>query len=291
MSNSVDLTSKEWCDLIFEGGNKDFGAYVLRQTSAKRHNIAFMWIILGFIACCLIYFGISKYMDMKAEEAREALLKQQQETVVNEMSSEQSEEEEQVVKQEEQQEPEEVQEAQQQVTELAIVPDNEVTQPPQLTTETQKNEADISAQNVEGQLGGLVSDIKPQEAPKPVAAVETKVQVETPKPQEENKVFTSVEQMPQFPGGDAALMKYIASHMQYPAMAQEQGIQGKCIVQFVVTKTGNVGEVKVVRSLSPDCDNEAKRVVRGLPKFTPGKQNGQPVNVWYTLPVTFKLQQ
>ena len=105
-----------------------------------------------------------------------------------------------------------------------------------------------------------------------------------------NKVYTSVEQMPQFPGGDAALMRYIASHMQYPAMAQEHGIQGKCIVQFVVTKTGSVGEVKVVRSLSPDCDNEAKRVVRSLPKFTPGKENGQSVNVWYTLPVTFKLQ-
>ncbi len=85
-------------------------------------------------------------------------------------------------------------------------------------------------------------------------------------------------------------MKYIASHMQYPPMAQEQGIQGKCIVQFVVTRNGSVGEVKVVRSLSPDCDNEAKRVVRSLPRFTPGKQNGQPVNVWYTLPVTFKLQ-
>ena len=288
MSNSVNLTSKEWCDLVFEGKNKEFGAYVMRQNSAKRHNLAFMWIIIGFIACIVLYFGVSKYLDMKAEEAREALLKQQQETIVNQMSEEESEEEVEDIKQEEQQEPEEVQEAQQQVTELAIVPDKEVTQPPQLTTETQKNEADISAQNVEGQLGGLVSDIKPQEAPKPAAVVEQKVQVE--KPVEETKVFTSVEQMPQFPGGDAALLRYIGSHLQYPAMAQEQGIQGKCVLQFVVTKTGSVGEVKVVRSLSPDCDNEAKRVVRGLPKFTPGKQNGQAVNVWYTLPVTSKVQ-
>ena len=111
MSNSVDLTSKEWCDLVFEGRNKDFGAYVLRQSSSKRHNVAFMWIVLGFIACCLLYFGVSKYLDMKAEEAREALLKQQQETVVNQMSEEVSEEEEEIIKQEEQQEPEEVQEA------------------------------------------------------------------------------------------------------------------------------------------------------------------------------------
>ena len=105
------------------------------------------------------------------------------------------------------------------------------------------------------------------------------------------KVFGYVEQMPEFPGGDAALMKYICSHMQYPPMAQEQGIQGKCFVQFVVTKTGSVGEVKVVRSLSPDCDNEVKRVVLSLPRFTPGKQNGHPVNVWYAVPVSFRLQE
>lgn len=103
----------------------------------------------------------------------------------------------------------------------------------------------------------------------------------------DGKVFTSVEQMPQFPGGDAALMRYIAKHMQFPPVAQEQDIQGKVILQFVVKKDGSVGEVKVVRSLSPECDNEAKRMVRNLPKFKPGKRNGQPVNVWYTLPITF----
>lgn len=101
--------------------------------------------------------------------------------------------------------------------------------------------------------------------------------------------FVSPEQMAQFPGGDAALMKFIASHLQYPPMAQEQGIQGKCIVQFVVTMTGSIGEVKVVRSVSPEIDNEAVRVVRSLPAFTPGKAHGQPVNVWYTLPLTFKI--
>jgi len=107
----------------------------------------------------------------------------------------------------------------------------------------------------------------------------------------DDRVFTSVEQMPQFPGGDAALMKYLAQHLQYPAMAAENGTQGKVIVQFVVTKTGKVGEVKVVRSLSDDCDKEAIRLIRDLPKFIPGKKNGKPTSMWYTLPVTFKLQQ
>ena len=96
--------------------------------------------------------------------------------------------------------------------------------------------------------------------------------------------------MPTFPGGEAALMKWLSSHIQYPAMAQENNIQGKVVVQFVVTKTGQVGEVKVVRSKDKDLDREAVRVCKSLPKFVPGRQNGQPVAVWYTLPVNFKLQ-
>ena len=105
------------------------------------------------------------------------------------------------------------------------------------------------------------------------------------------QVYKSVEQMPMFPGGDAALMKYISSHLQYPAMAQDSHIEGTVVVQFVVTKTGKVGEVKVVRSVDRNLDKEAIRVCRSLPNFVPGRQDGQAVNVWYTLPVKFKLQQ
>lgn len=104
----------------------------------------------------------------------------------------------------------------------------------------------------------------------------------------DEKVFLSVEQPPQFPGGEAALMSYLASHIHFPASAVEQGIEGRVILQFVVTKAGQVGEIKVIRSLSDECDNEAKRIVRSLPKFIPGRQNGKAVNVWYTLPVTFR---
>lgn len=106
-----------------------------------------------------------------------------------------------------------------------------------------------------------------------------------------DKVFTNVEQMPKFHSGDAELYKFISNHLNYPVMSIEQGIQGKVVVQFVVAKDGSIGKVKVVRSLSPDCDNEAIRVCKMLPKFIPGKHNGQPVNVWYTLPVTFTLKK
>lgn len=107
---------------------------------------------------------------------------------------------------------------------------------------------------------------------------------------EEEKVFTSVEEMPKFPGGESELMKYIANHIAYPADAAEEGIQGKVVVQFVVARDGSIGEVKVLRGKHPSLDREALRVVRSFPRFIPGKMNGQPVNVWYTLPITFKLQ-
>jgi serpin B len=106
---------------------------------------------------------------------------------------------------------------------------------------------------------------------------------------EEIKIYSSAEQMPQFPGGEAALMKYIQSHIQYPPTAAKNHVQGRVIVQFVVWKDGSVSEVNVVRSVDNDLDREAVRVCKTLPKFTPGRQNGKAVDVWYTVPVTFKL--
>ena len=103
---------------------------------------------------------------------------------------------------------------------------------------------------------------------------------------EQDKVYRSVAQMPRFPGGEAALMKYIDSHLQEP-QTQEK-ITGNVVLQFIVQSDGSIDEVKVVRSLHPDYDKEAVRVVKSLPKFTPGRQNGQAVAVWYTVPVNFR---
>ena len=117
-----------------------------------------------------------------------------------------------------------------------------------------------------------------------------KVEVQGRNANTSETIYRSVEQMPQFPGGEAELMKYINSHKQYPAFAAMSGAHGSVIVQFVVDKTGRVGEVKVVRSVDKDLDREAVRVCKSLPKFAPGRQNGQAVSVWYTLPVTFEQQ-
>ena len=106
----------------------------------------------------------------------------------------------------------------------------------------------------------------------------------------ETDVFTVAEQMPIFPGGEAALLRYVSEHTKYPSIALEQEIQGVVTIRFVVTPTGAVGDVFVVQGLDPECDREAVRVVKSLPRFTPGKQQGKPVAVWYTLPVRFEIR-
>ena len=109
-------------------------------------------------------------------------------------------------------------------------------------------------------------------------------------PQKSDEVFKSAAHMPSFPGGDAALMKYLNDHMIYPEQAKIDGIQGKVIVQFVVKKDGTIGEVKVSRGVHPLLDKEAIRLVLNLPSFSPGRNAvGETIDVWYTLPVTFKL--
>ena len=108
-------------------------------------------------------------------------------------------------------------------------------------------------------------------------------------PQSET-IYKSVEQMPMFPGGEIELIKYLSQNIQYPPEAAKNNVQGRVILQFVVDKTGQVGEVKILRSVSEELDAEAVRVVKTLPKFEPGRQDGKPVAVWYTLPVSFNIR-
>jgi TonB family protein len=104
------------------------------------------------------------------------------------------------------------------------------------------------------------------------------------------EVYEFVEQMPEFPGGDAAMKNYLQANIKYPELAKESGIQGKVFCNFVVDKEGNVTNVKVLRGIGYGCDQEALRVIKAMPTWTPGKQNGRNVNVHYNLPVFFKLQ-
>ncbi|MBO5750202.1 MAG: TonB family protein [Bacteroidaceae bacterium] len=107
---------------------------------------------------------------------------------------------------------------------------------------------------------------------------------------DEGEVFQVVEQMPEFPGGMDKLMEYLSKNIKYPSIAQENNIQGRVIVEFVVNKDGSIVEPKVMRSVDTSLDNEAMRVIKSMPKWNPGKQRGKAVRVRYTVPVLFRLQ-
>jgi protein TonB len=285
MAKSVNLSSREWCDLVFEGKNKDFGAYVIRTESPKRHNQAVLWTIIGSIIFGLLVFGYMK-ANQYFEERRLAEMGEQVEVLID-MTPE-AEEPEPVQERLEQEKPEVLPEEVLntiKVTELAIVEDDMVNKEDEIKTQEEQLESLHSTGSVDFDQG-TDNKLVTREFKNEVVVEE---KAERPKEVVE-QVFTAVEQMPQFPGGEAALMKYLQSHINYPPMAAEMNVQGKVIVQFVVDKTGKVGEVKVVRSVDKELDREAARVCKSLPKFTPGRQNGQAVSVWYTLPVNFKLQ-
>ncbi|TFU94687.1 energy transducer TonB [Barnesiella sp. WM24] len=283
MAKDVDLSSKEWRDIVFEGKNQEFGAYELRKNSDVRHNKA-MIVVVIILALAFVLPLIVNTVLPKAEEKPEDLTEQAMVNLGDATEDEQQEEEEVQERYEEEQPevlPEEVLNTVK-VTELAIVDDDKVNAEDEIKTQDELKETTTAFGQSDFDKGTDDRNVVREHI--------NEIVVEEKKPVEENKVFTAVEQMPQFPGGDAELMKHIQKNLKYPPVAMENNIQGRVVVQFVVTKTGKVGEVKVVRGKDPDLDKEAVRVVKTLPDFIPGKMNGQAVNVWYTLPITFKLQ-
>ena len=284
MAKEINLSSREWCDLVFEGKNKDFGAYVIRTESTKRHNKAVLWSIIGTIIFGLLVFGYVK-ASQYIEERRIAEWGEQIDVIVD--MSQEAEDPEPEQKRLEQEKPEVLQDVLNsiKVTELQIVEDNEVNREDEILSQDEIEQTNKAF----GQTN--VDNGQDDRTQFHTAVEEVVVEKKEEKPKEvKEEIHTLVEQMPQFPGGDAALMKYLSSHINYPPMAAENNVQGKVILQFVVEKDGRVGEVKIARSVDKDLDKEAIRVVKSLPKFTPGRQNGYPVRVWYTLPVNFKLQ-
>ncbi|MGB4016743.1 energy transducer TonB [Petrimonas mucosa] len=124
--------------------------------------------------------------------------------------------------------------------------------------------------------------------------METFVPPPPPKPKGEEvneEIFVVVEEQPEFPGGNAAMMKFLSDNIKYPVIAQENGIQGRVITNFVVERDGSITDVQVVRGVDPSLDKEAVRVIQSMPKWKPGKQRGSAVRVRFTLPVVFRLQQ
>ncbi|MDE7343002.1 MAG: energy transducer TonB, partial [Muribaculaceae bacterium] len=227
--------------------------------------------------------------DYKAEQDRLALIEEREkmqaleiESIADEETPEEEEPEQQKMEMEIPQVPEEVL-ATVQVTQIAIVDADQV-----------KNEVlDMETQKEDNTARGVVNQEGADDADKFKAVVEQVVVVE-PEPvvekHEPEKIFVAVEQPAEFPGGAAAMMKWLSNNIRYPESAQQNGISGRVVVKFVVEKDGSIGNPTIVKGVDRDLDQEALRVVKRMPKWQPGKNNGQPVRSYFNLPVTFRLQ-
>lgn len=282
MAKDVDLSSKEWTDIIFEGKNKEYGAYELRSQSVRRHNMAMISVVIIIIVAFLISLGVSRL-----ERADENIIAEaDQEMVTYDGTEDEPEPEDEPEERFEEPEVEEVLPEEVlntvKVTELAIVDDDQVSKEDEIKTQEELTQTETAFGASDFDQG--TDDVTV------VREIKNEVVVEEKKPEPE-KIFTAVEESPKFPGGDKAMYEFLSKNIRYPEMAAQNNIQGRVTVQFVVEKDGSIGEVKVVRGKDPDLDKEAVRVVKSMPKFIPGKMNGQAVRVWYTLPINFKLQQ
>ena len=247
-------------DIVFEVRNKEYGAYKLRKRYNRNVSIALLIGIL-IIATAII----THYLNAKASENRTKRAERQV-----------------VVKMENLDQPNQ---------QVAPPPP-----PPPPPTDVVQQQRYVPPQ--------VVDSIKPEDVKqlmtadqaqtevtnKEVVEVVQQVKEEVQEAEAEQTPFVVVEEMPMFPGGDPALLAYIAANTQYPEIAKENNIQGKVIVRFCVTSKGGVNQVSVLKGVDPELDKEAIRVVTTLPTFKPGKQGGKPVPVWYMVPIAFTLK-
>lgn len=275
--SKVDLIDNNWVDLVFESKNKEYGAYVLRKETGKRNLKAMVIVFSTIIAILVIAFA--KVAIENAMPKKEAI------TTDVELSQLAQKKEAKV----ERKEPVKV-EMEQKVVEK-VKSSVKFTAPEIKKDEDVKPEDELKSQDELAKSTTAIGsfDVKGNDEAEG-EVLKAKEVIADEKPKEEEKPFTVVEQMPTFPGGDAALMSWLSKNIKYPAIAEENGVQGRVIVRFVVGKDGSISQANVVRSVDPSLDKEAIRVVKAMPHWIPGKQNGAAVPVWFTLPVTFQLQ-
>jgi protein TonB len=251
-------------DLVFEGRNKEYGAFVIRRFYEKTINKSFL-IAASAIILLVALPTIIKFF----ESAKDDTAKLQQEVEVNLT------------------EPPPVDPAE---------PPPPPPPPPPPVVETIKFTPPVVVDKPveedqpppQEKLNEVAAGVVTQEGDPNATELPPEPVVADPN---EGKIFTIVEEMPQFPGGgEAALVRYLQSNIKYPAMARENGIEGIVYVTFVVDKEGKVKDAKILRGKGAGLDEEALRVVRSMPDWKPGKQNGRSVAVQYNLPVNFKLQ-
>lgn len=252
--------AQSWDDIVFEGRNQSYGAYVIRSIYNRNLLIA---ILITITVIALMVYGPAIVQMLTPEEVVE---KAPPKKLV--------------------------------YTDLSAPPPIDKPKPPPPQIQLPKLQKVIKFVPPKVVKEEVVEEVPTIEEIKQneVAAVEVEgteeVVFEEPVQQvveDENKIFMVVEQQPEFEGGYEAMMNFIRKNMRYPASARRMGIDGTVYVSFVVGKDGTINDVKVLRGISADCDKEAVRVVQMMPPWKPGKQNGKAVFVRFNLPIKFKL--
>ena len=279
----IDLYDPKWVDMVFAGKNKEYGAYQLRKGTSGRNIKALLILVIA--AALVGGFLAWKVIEQKQAEEQQAYMEAMELAKLQQQAKKEEKKKEPVKPKIEPKKEIPVARETQKFTAPVIKKDELVKEENQVKQMDKLDEkVAVGTENKEGVKDRTVEAVRSEiavAAPPPPPA---------PKPEVATKVFDVVEEMPSFPGGNVALMSYLNGNTKYPVVAQENGVQGKVIISFVVERDGSISDVKVARSVDPSLDREAQRVVKSMPRWTPGKQNGQTVRVKYTVPVVFRLQ-
>jgi protein TonB len=260
-------SSSERNELVFENRNKDYGAYIIRK---KYRDYVLTAALIGVSSFVLGITGPMIY-DKIMKEAEEAANKRREVKSVAELAPPPPMDEK--LKPPPPITPPELKSVN--FTPPVVKPDEEVQE--EVAVMDEMKDAIIGNKNVEGDTA---SNYQPIEE----VAVNTEVE------EDNNRVFTVVEQQPEFPGGEEELFRYLSKNINYPTMARENGITGRVVVTFVVGSDGDINNIQVIRPIGGGCDEEAVRVVKKMPRWKAGKQNGKSVNVQFNLPINFELK-
>jgi len=270
MTRAINLNSKEWRDLVFANKNQLYGAYEIRRTSSKRHLMS-----LGIVILLVATFSVLPAVMKKLYPAKIIVVESPEKwkTVFADIP----ENDKKIIEAVKPVEPIPSMKPTIKLTPPVIKPDPEVDEKDEMLTQAALSSitASISTATVEGVVGGKTD----------IADVDKNI---TGNPST-NNIIEFAEVMPEPAGGMKELMSYLGKNIKYPIDAQENNIQGTVVLRFVVDKDGSIKDVTIFRPLYSSCDKEAARVVKSMPKWIPGRQNGNPVAVYFTLPVKFKL--
>lgn len=279
----IDLYDPKWVDMVFAGKNKEYGAYQLRKGTSGRNIKALLILVIA--AALVGGFLAWKVIEQKQAEEQQAYMEAMELAKLQQQAKKEEKKKEPVKPKVEMKKEIPVARETQKFTAPVIKKDELVKEENQVKQmDKLDDKVAVGTENKEGVKDRTVEAVRNDiavAAPPPPPA---------PKPEVATKVFDVVEEMPSFPGGQGALMFYLASNIKYPVVAQENGVQGRVIVSFVVERDGSISDVRVARSVDPSLDREAQRVVKSMPRWKPGKQNGSAVRVKYTVPVVFRLQ-